>query len=85
MILGENIMLAVRLPKGLEDRLSSLALRTHRSKSFYVKEALEKYLEDEEEHQIALEAYEDYLKSGKKTYSFEEVMNENGLTDDKDR
>jgi RHH-type rel operon transcriptional repressor/antitoxin RelB len=69
-------MLAVRLPKGLEDRLNSLALRTHRSKSFYVKEALEKYLEDEEEHQIALEAYEDYLKSRKKTYSFEEVMKE---------
>eukprot|EP01037_Dinobryon_pediforme_P018522 gene18522-18804_t len=89
--LGDYFLKALRqikspfVKEGLEDRLSSLALRTHRSKSFYVKEALEKYLEDEEEHQIALEAYEDYLKSGKKTYSFEEVMNENGLTDDKDR
>ncbi len=72
-------MLAVRLSKDLEERLSVLARKTNRSKSFYVKEALEKYLEDEEDHVMALQAYEDYLKSGNKTTSFEEVMAENGL------
>ena len=72
-------MLTVILSKDLEERLSVLARKTNRSKSFYVKEALEKYLEDEEDHVMALQAYEDYLKSGKKTTSFEEVMAENGL------
>ena len=41
-------MLAVRLPKDLEDRLNKLAASTHRSKSFYMKEALESYLEEYE-------------------------------------
>ena len=72
-------MLAVRLSKDLEARLERLATSADRSKSYYVKKALEKYLEEEEERQIAQKAYEAYLKSGKKTHSFEEVMKRNGL------
>jgi RHH-type rel operon transcriptional repressor/antitoxin RelB len=72
-------MLAVRISKELEARLSRLAQSADRSKSYYVKKALEKYLEEEEERQIAQKAYEAYVKSGKKTYSFEEVMERNGL------
>ncbi len=72
-------MLAVRLPKDLEIRLNRLALNADRSKSYYVKKALEKFLEEEEEKQIALKAYESYVKSGKRTHSFEDVMTENGL------
>ena len=30
-------MLAVRLPEALEMRLNALSLKTHRSKSFYIK------------------------------------------------
>ncbi|MBY0281583.1 MAG: TraY domain-containing protein [Alphaproteobacteria bacterium] len=75
-------MLSIRLSKDLENRLSALSDRTHRSKSFFVKKALEKFLEDEEEYQIALKAYEDYLRSGKKSTSFEEVMKKNGLDND---
>ncbi|MGQ3888747.1 TraY domain-containing protein [Legionella sp. CNM-1927-20] len=33
-------MLAVRLPEKLEQRLSELAEQTHRSKSYYVKQAI---------------------------------------------
>ena len=72
-------MLAVRLSKDLEARLERLATSGDRSKSYYVKKALEIDLEDEEERQVAAKAYEAYLKSGKKTYSFEEVMKRNGL------
>ena len=32
-------MLAVRLPESLEMRLNALSLKTHRSKSFYIKKA----------------------------------------------
>jgi RHH-type rel operon transcriptional repressor/antitoxin RelB len=72
-------MLAVRLSKTLESRLERLSQQSERSKSYYVKKALEKFLDEEEERQIALKAYEDYVKSGKKFHSFEEVMKENGL------
>ena len=39
-------MLSVRLDKELEERLDKLSLQTNRSKSFYVKQALESYLSD---------------------------------------
>ena len=39
-------MLSVRLNKELEERLDKLSLQTNRSKSFYVKQALESYLSD---------------------------------------
>lgn len=47
-------MLAVRLPEILEKRLSHLAEQTHRSKSYYVKQAIQDFLDEQEEHLIAL-------------------------------
>ncbi|EQA02740.1 ribbon-helix-helix, copG family protein, partial [Glaesserella parasuis MN-H] len=38
--------LTVRLPDELQQRLDHLSVQTGRAKSFYVKEALEAYLED---------------------------------------
>lgn len=70
-------MLAIRLPKELEDQLEELAKTTKRSKSYYVREALEQYLED----------YSDYLKAvavlekNKKIYTLEEVKKYLGLVD----
>ena len=75
-------MMSIRLSKNLETRLSALSERTQRSKSFFVKKALEKFLEDEEEYQVAIEAYEVYLRSGKKSSSFEDVMKKHGLEND---
>jgi RHH-type rel operon transcriptional repressor/antitoxin RelB len=72
-------MLAVRLPKNIEDRLEKLAVRNERSKSYYVKKALEKLFEDEDEKEMALKAYQKFLDSSKKTHAFSDVMEENGL------
>ena len=47
-------MLAVRLPEQLDHRLSTLAEQTHRSKSYYVKQALEAFLADREDHLLAI-------------------------------
>ena len=52
-------MLAVRFSKDIEDRLSKLSKLTNRPKSFYVKAALDKYLEDMEDIYIALERMAD--------------------------
>ena len=76
-------MLGVRLPQDLERRLSMLVAKTHRPKSYFVKEALVGYLNAYEGVYEAVAEYEADKKKGiLKTYSFEEVMQENGLNDD---
>lgn len=47
---------SVRLPEELEKRLSILCTETKRSKSFYIKEALERYIEDLEDGYEAMQA-----------------------------
>lgn len=49
-------MASIRLPEAMEARLTALARKTKRSKSYYVKEALITYLEDLEDI-AAIEAY----------------------------
>ena len=51
-------MLAVRLPRMLEDRLSELAKQTHRAKSYYVKQAIQNFLDENEEHLLVLSRLE---------------------------
>ena len=48
-------MLTVRLSPELEHKLDRIARLTKRSKSFFVKEALEQHLEDLEDLYLALE------------------------------
>jgi RHH-type rel operon transcriptional repressor/antitoxin RelB len=51
-------MLAVRLPEKIEARLTELAKQTHRPKSYYVKQAIEEFLDEYEEHLLALSRLE---------------------------
>ena len=74
-------MLSVRLPKNLENRLGNLAKATKRPKSFYIREALERYMEDIEDAYLAESAYESFLKSGEKAIPIEEVERSLGLED----
>ena len=48
-------MANVRLPEKMEQQLTELCALTHRTKSFYIKEALSKYLEDMGDVYISLE------------------------------
>ena len=50
---------AVRLPKDLELRLDRIAQKTHRSKSYYIRKALEQFLEDREDHLLAVARLEE--------------------------
>lgn len=47
-------MIGVRLDKEMERQLEDLANQTHRSKSFYVREALKLYLEELQDYELAL-------------------------------
>jgi RHH-type transcriptional regulator, rel operon repressor / antitoxin RelB len=51
-------MLAVRLDPETEERLNRLAQETGRSKSYYVKQAIENYLEEREDYLLALAVLE---------------------------
>ena len=39
-------MLAIRLPERIEKRLEALAKKTHRTKTYYAREAILAYLDD---------------------------------------
>lgn len=72
-------MLSVRLPQEMEQRLDSLCEKTNRPRSYFVKQALEKYLEDEEDLADAIAAYEEHLRTGGKLYSADEIRKLHGL------
>lgn len=72
-------MLALRLPKDLEDRLEAMAKKTGRTKSFYARLAIIEKLEDLEDIFLA----EERMKSPQETMSWEEVKTE--LFDDEEQ
>ena len=73
-------MLTVRLSKEMDTLLSALAEKTHRAKSFYVKKALKKFLDEEAEHEWAAASYHEFLESGQKTMTYEQFVAENNLS-----
>jgi RHH-type rel operon transcriptional repressor/antitoxin RelB len=50
---GDDTMLSIRLDPGIERRLSELAKRTGRTKSYYVRELIEGNIEDLEDRYLA--------------------------------
>jgi RHH-type rel operon transcriptional repressor/antitoxin RelB len=66
-------MLSVRLPADLEARLNFLAKETNRPKSFYAVEALRRHMEDMEDLYLAEKAHKEFILSGKKALSADEV------------
>ena len=46
-------MLAIRLPRNIEDRLDKLAKKTGRTKAYYAREAILEYLADLEDYHLA--------------------------------
>lgn len=69
--------LAIRLEPELEVRLDNLSKKTHRSKSFYARKALELYIEELEDYYLA----RTILEHSEKIYSLEEVEKMCGLED----
>lgn len=66
-------MLTVRLPEEIETRLNILANVTNRPKSFYVREALNRSLEDIEDTYLAEAALEKFRASGEKAVPLAEL------------
>ena len=72
-------VLSVRLPEELKQRLDDLGSRTGRSATFYVREAVESYI-DELEYAYALKAEAESVRRGEiKTRDLDEIAAELGL------
>jgi len=72
-------VLAIRLPEAIEKRLTKLAKRTGRTKTFYAREAILKYIEDLEDTYDA-ERVLSRIRAGKeKTIPLEEAMKRYGM------
>jgi RHH-type rel operon transcriptional repressor/antitoxin RelB len=62
-------MIAIRLPEEIDNRLKALAERTGRTKTWYAREAILRYIEDLEDTYIAL----DRLENPAKRFTMEEA------------
>ncbi|OBX05794.1 CopG family transcriptional regulator [Gallibacterium genomosp. 3] len=71
--------ITVRLPDELQQRLDHLARETGRAKSFYIKQALEAYLEDLEDLLLANATLERVRSGKEKTYTLKDIENELNL------
>lgn len=74
-------MLVVRLPADIEQRLNALAKATGRTKTFYAREAILRYLDELEDASLAENAYRHFRESGEKSIPLQEVMKEYDLGD----
>lgn len=70
-------MLAIRLPPKIEKRLSALARKTGRTKTYYAREAIIERIQDLEDYYLAEERMKDYDPA--KAIPIEEVMKRYGM------
>lgn len=70
---------SIRLPQEIEKRLDKLSIKTGRSKSFYVKEAIIDHLDDIEDIYLAEKRLERILSGRTQTVPIKEVMKRYGM------
>ena len=74
-------MLAIRIPKEIEERLEQLAQKTGRTKTFYAREAILEHIEDLEDYYLAAEVLARVRKGKEKTVPIETLIKRYGLED----
>lgn len=74
-----TLICSIRVTKEEKEAIKRYAQINNITVSSALKKPFFDMLEDEYDIKICDERYNDYLKSGKKSYSFEEVMKKNGL------
>ena len=72
---------SIRLAPEIEQRLDFLASQTGRTKAFYLRELIERGLEDMEDYYLAADVLERLRKGQEKTYTAANVRADLGLDD----
>ena len=75
----KSMTYSIRLPQEVENRLQNLSVKTGRSKSFYVKEAILEHLDDIEDVYLAEKRLEDIRAGRTQTIPLQEVMKRYGM------
>ena len=74
-------MIAVRVSEEIETRLDRLAKLTGRTKTYYVREAIEDHLDDLEDAYLAEKVLENIRNGREKVVSLDDVVKQYGLED----
>ncbi len=72
---------SIRLSQETEQRLAFLAVQTGRTKAFYLREIIDRGLEDIEDYYLAADVLERVRKGQEQIHSAEDVRRELGLED----
>lgn len=72
---------SIRLSSEVEQRLDFLASQTGRTKAFYLREIIERGLDDLEDYYLAADVVERVRKGQEKVYTADEVRQSLGLDD----
>lgn len=72
---------AIRLPDETYERLQTLAARTGRTATYYIREAIEQHIEDLEDIYLAEQELERVRRGESRIYPLKEVEDELGLGD----
>ena len=74
-------MLAIRLPPEIEARLTELAKRTGRTKSFYAREAILNHLDELEDLYLAESRLEDLRQGRSGSIPLNDLLRRHGVED----
>ena len=72
---------SLRLPEDISDRLTVLARRTGRSKTYYMIEAIREHLDDLEDVYLAETRLEEIRDGKAATIGLEDIMKRHGVAD----
>lgn len=72
---------SIRMAPETERRLDALAARTGRTKAYYLREIIDRGLEDMEDYYLAADVLERVRKGQESTFTLDDVEHELGLAD----
>ena len=72
---------SIRLSSEVEDRLNRLAMKTGRTKAFYLRRLIEENLEDLEDDYLGQAAWEAFQASGARAITLDSLKLDLGLED----
>lgn len=72
---------SIRLDDEIEQRLERLSSETGRTKAFYLRELIERGLDDLEDYYLGMEVLERLRKGEEHTFTIDEVEKDLGLDD----
>jgi RHH-type transcriptional regulator, rel operon repressor / antitoxin RelB len=81
LYIKEEKMIAVRVPKEIEDRLDRIAKLTGRTKTFYVREAILEHLDELEDVYVAEKVLENVRSGKEETVLLDDLLKEYGVED----